>query len=54
MEQLNFIFRKIKESGKTIIGFDLSETGVSSDGWDENVGSRILFKLSNLMLSQGH
>lgn len=53
MEQLNFIFKKIMESGKTIIGFDLCETGVSSDGWDENVGSRILFKLSNLMLSQG-
>jgi agmatinase len=52
MEQLNFIFKKIKEQGKTIIGFDLSETGISSDGWDENVGSRILFKLSNLMLSQ--
>jgi agmatinase len=52
MEQLNFIFKKIILSGKKIIGFDLSETGISPDGWDENVGARILFKLSNLILSQ--
>lgn len=50
LEQLNYLFRKIRNSGRTIIGFDLSETGVSSDGWDENVGARILFKLCNLML----
>ncbi len=52
MEQLNYIFKKIILSGKKIIGFDLSETGISPDGWDENVGARILFKLSNLVLSQ--
>lgn len=52
MEQVNYIFKKITTSGKKIIGFDLSETGVSSDGWDENVGARLLFKLSNLVLSQ--
>jgi agmatinase len=52
MEQINYIFKKITSSGKKIIGFDLSETGVSSDGWDENVSARILFKLSNLVLSQ--
>lgn len=52
MEQVNYIFKKITSSGKKIIGFDLSETGVSSDGWDENVSARILFKLSNLVLSQ--
>jgi agmatinase len=50
LEQLNFLFRKILNSGRKIVGFDLSETGISSNGWDENVGSRILFKLSNLML----
>lgn len=52
MEQVNYIFKKITTSGKKIIGFDLSETGVSSDGWDENVSARLLFKLSNLVLSQ--
>ncbi|MEY3348013.1 MAG: hypothetical protein RLY46_52 [Bacteroidota bacterium] len=52
LEQLNYLFKKILNSGREIIGFDLSETGVSKDGWDENVGARILFKLCNLMLSQ--
>ena len=50
MEQLSFVFRKILSSGRKIIGFDLCETGVSKDGWDENVGARVLFKLCNLML----
>jgi len=52
LEQLSFLFKKILNSGREIIGFDLSETGVSKDGWDENVGARVLFKLCNLMLSQ--
>jgi agmatinase len=52
MEQLSYLFKKIILSGRQIIGFDLCETGTSPDGWDENVGARVLFKLSNLMLSQ--
>ena len=47
-----FIFsKKILTSGRKIIGFDLSETGTSKNGWDENVGARVLFKMCNLMLS---
>ncbi|MFN5423031.1 MAG: agmatinase family protein [bacterium] len=52
MEQLSYLFKKIRNTGREIIGFDLSETGTSNDGWDENVGARVLFKLCNLMLSQ--
>jgi agmatinase len=52
MEQLNFLFKKIVNSGRTIIGFDVCETGVSTDGWDENVGARIIFKMCNLMLCE--
>jgi agmatinase len=52
MEQLSYLFKRIVNSGRKIIGFDLCETGASSDGWDENVGARVLFKLCNLMLSQ--
>ncbi len=51
MEQLSYLFKKILTSGRKIIGFDLSETGTSKDGWDENVGARVLFKMCNLMLS---
>lgn len=52
MEQLSYLFKKILASGRKIIGFDISELGTSIDGWDENVGARVLFKLSNIMLSQ--
>jgi hypothetical protein len=31
LEQLNHLFKKIVDSGREIIGFDLSETGVSMD-----------------------
>lgn len=41
-----FLFRKIVESGRRIIGFDVCETGNHS--WDSNVGARIIYKLCNL------
>lgn len=49
--QVYYLFKKIHESGRSVIGFDLNEVGVSSNEWDENVGARILFKLSNLMIA---
>lgn len=50
MEQSFFLIRKLVESGRKIIGFDLCEVAtVSDDEWDANVGARVLFKLSNLM-----
>jgi agmatinase len=48
-EQLFFLFRKIIKSGRTIIGFDLNEVGISTNEYDENVGARVLFKLCNLL-----
>jgi len=50
-EQMFFLFKKILDSGRKIIGFDLCETGVSSNEWDENVGARVLFKLCNLTVA---
>lgn len=50
-EQVFYLFRKTLESGRKVIGFDLCETGVSSNEWDENVGARVLFKLCNLMIA---
>ena len=50
-EQLFYLFRKILESGRHLIGFDLCEVGISSNEWDENVGARVLFKLCNLMVA---
>ena len=49
-EQIFYLFKKLVQSGKKIIGFDLNEVGVSHDEWDENVGARVLYKLCNLLI----
>lgn len=49
-EQIFYLFKKIRQSGRQIIGFDLSEVSTSETAWDANVGARVLFKLCNLMV----
>ncbi len=44
-----FLLKKVVESGRRIIGFDLCETAGLDNEWDGNVGARILYKLCNLM-----
>ncbi len=51
MEEVFYIFKKVIESGRKIIGFDLSEVGISDTDWNSNVGARVLFKLSNLLVT---
>ncbi len=50
-EQIFYLFKKILQSGRKLIGFDLNEVGISNNEWDENVGARVLFKLCNLMVA---
>lgn len=50
-EQVFYIFYKVIKSGRKIIGFDLSETGVGETDWDSNVSARLLFKLCNLLIA---
>ncbi|HLP87125.1 MAG TPA: agmatinase family protein [Nostocaceae cyanobacterium] len=51
LEQTFCLFREIVNSGRKIIGFDVCEVGNAE--WDGNVGSRIVYKLANLLdLSQ--
>jgi agmatinase len=50
-EQILYLFKKIVESGRELIGFDLCETGVGENNWDSNVSSRLLWKLCNLMVA---
>ncbi len=50
-QEVYYLFKKIIDSGRHLIGFDLNEVGVSSNEWDENVGARVLFKLCNLMFA---
>ncbi len=59
--QAEYLLYKLSQSSKKIVGFDLCEVSPGSlspeanpmelDGWDSNVGSRILFKLSGALLS---
>ncbi|WP_423735653.1 agmatinase family protein [Chitinophaga caseinilytica] len=49
-QQVYYLFRRVIESGRTLIGFDLVEVSAGLDEWDANVGARILFKLCNLMV----
>ena len=49
-EEMIYLFKKIKESGRELIGFDLVEIGVGETDWDSNVGARILWRLCNLMV----
>jgi len=51
-EQVFYLFKKMIEGGRKLIGFDLNEVGISSNQWDENVGARVLFKLCNLMVAE--
>jgi agmatinase len=41
-----FLLKKVAESGRKIIGFDVCETG--NNEWDANVAARIIYKLCNL------
>jgi agmatinase len=50
-EQVFYMFDKLRQSGKQIIGFDLNEVSTSENGWDANVGARILFKMCNLLVA---
>lgn len=49
-EQMNYLFRKVIESGRKVVGFDLNEVGVGEGDIDANVAARLLFKLCNLMV----
>ncbi len=48
-DQVFYLFRKVHESGRKIIGFDLNEVGVGDNDWDANVGARVLYKLCNIL-----
>lgn len=49
-EEVFYIFRKVIESGRTLVGFDLCEVGISETDWNANVGARVLFKLCSLLV----
>ena len=50
-EEVYYLFRKIIESGRQLLGFDLCEVGIGETDWNANVGARVLFKLCNLLVA---
>jgi len=53
-EQAVYVVKRLVESGKTIIGFDVNEVAPGEDEWDANVGARLVYRLANLAaLSRG-
>jgi agmatinase len=48
-EQATYLFNKLTESGKEIIGFDLVEVAPGDDDWDGNVGARMLFHMCGML-----
>jgi agmatinase len=49
-DQVTYLFKKVVESGKKLIGFDLNEVGVGEGVADASVGARMLYKLCNLLV----
>lgn len=46
LEEINYLFFQLVESGKQIVGFDLNEVAPGKEGdWDANVGARALWNL---------
>jgi agmatinase len=54
LEQVFYLFKTLKKSGKQLIGFDVNEVsnGEHSDSIDSIVGARALYKLCNYMVAQ--
>jgi agmatinase len=54
-EQTVYVVKRLVQSGKTIIGFDVNEVAPGEDSeWDANVGARLVYRLANLAaLSRG-
>ena len=55
IEQIFYLFKQIKLSGKTIIGFDLNEVSSGeyfTESIDPLVGARALYKMCNIFMSQ--
>jgi agmatinase len=45
-EEAMYLIRALAESGRRIIGFDLSEVSPGDTSWDANVGMRVLWNLA--------
>lgn len=49
--QVIYLVKKIIESGRKFIGFDLDEIAIGESNYDANVGARILWKFCNMLVA---
>ena len=54
VEQMIYLFKKLIESGRKLIGFDLVEVGVGDTNYDALVASRLLWKMCNLFVKSNN
>ncbi len=47
-QEIMYLLKKLVESGRKIIGFDLCEVAGLGNEWEGNVAARILYKMANL------
>ncbi len=48
-DEATYLLRKLKDSGREIIGFDLVEVSPGEDDWNGNVGARMLFYMCGVV-----
>ena len=48
-DELFYLFKMLKESGREIVGADLVEVVPGTTDWDANVGARVLWRLTQLV-----
>ena len=53
-QEMVFLITALKEAEKELVGFDVVEVAPSQDGWDENVGARLVYKLCGLLAHSNH
>jgi agmatinase len=46
LDEALYLVRRVMESGRRLIGFDLCEVAPGADQWDGNVGARLLYRLA--------
>ena len=51
IEQVEYLIKKVIESGRKFIGFDLDEIAIGESNFDANVGARILWRLCNMLMA---
>ncbi|MEO7209306.1 MAG: agmatinase family protein [Chitinophagaceae bacterium] len=49
-QQVLYLFKKLLESGRKLIAFDLVEVVSTEDEWDTNVAAHVLWKMCNFLM----